>query len=220
MRPRLLDLYCCAGGAAMGYHRAGWDVVGVDIVAQPRYPFMFVQADALEFLRRNWTHFDAFHGSPPCQSYTPLRALHPDKVYPDLVDATRAGFEATGRPFVIENVMTAPLRKDRSIRLCADRMGLRTVRHRRFEYGGGLVLPEPAWCGNKHRAPTATSRRRERWAQGWHVSITGDVGTYVGPDAMGIDWMSGDELCEAIPPAMTEYVGAHMLDHLRTEVAA
>ena len=215
-RPRLLDLFCCAGGAGMGYHRAGFDVVGV--VPQPRYPFMFVQADAVDFLARNWRHFDAIHASPPCQEYTPLHALHPDKRYPTLIEPIRELAESTGLPFVIENVMSAPLRKDRSIRLCADRMGLRTVRHRRFEYGGGLVLTEPTWCGNQHSAKTATSRRRERWAAGWHVSITGDVGTYVGPEAMGIDWMNGDELCEAVPPAYTELIGRALIEHLNTAV--
>ncbi len=217
-RPRMLDLFCCAGGAGMGYHRAGFDVVGVDINPQPRYPFMFVQADALEFLERNWRHFDAIHGSPPCQQWTPLHSLHPDKVYPEYIDVFRAAAERTGLPFVIENVMSAPLRKDRSIVLCADNMGLRTIRHRRFEYGGGLVLDQPRHY--PHRARTATSRRRERWAQGWHVSITGDVGVYVGPEAMGIDWMNGDELCEAIPPSYTELVGRALIDHLNAREAA
>lgn len=218
MRPRLLDLFCCAGGAGMGYHRAGFDVVGVDIEPQPRYPFLFVQDDALDFLARNWRHFDAIHASPPCQEYTPLHALHPDKRYPTLIEPTRELVESTGLPFVIENVMSAPLHKDRSVVLCGDNMGLRTVRHRRFEYGGGLVLDQLAH--RPHRAPTATSRRRERWAAGWHVSITGDVGTYVGPEAMGINWMNGAELCEAVPPAYTEHIGRQLVAALSTEVAA
>jgi 23S rRNA G2069 N7-methylase RlmK/C1962 C5-methylase RlmI len=124
-RPRLLDLFCCAGGAAMGYHRAGFDVVGVDIKPQPRYPFEFVQRDAIEVLDNLvrdgdvlGRYFDAVHASPPCQSYTPLRALHPDKTYPDLVDATRARLDQTGLPYIIENVMTAPLIKEKSIVLC------------------------------------------------------------------------------------------------------
>src|SRR5689334_25269425 len=96
-KPRLLDLFCGAGGAGMGYHRAGFEVVGVDINPMPRYPFEFHQADALEFLRRNGRHFDAFHASPPCQSYTPLGALHPEKKYPDLVAATRGLLELTAR---------------------------------------------------------------------------------------------------------------------------
>jgi DNA (cytosine-5)-methyltransferase 1 len=215
---RLLDLFCCAGGAAAGYHRAGFHVTGVDINPQPNYPHLFVQADAIDFLTRNWRHFDAIHMSPPCQHWTPLHARHPGKEYPTLIDASRSAAETTGLPYVIENVMSAPLRKDLSIVLCADNMGLRTVRHRRFEYGGGLVLQQPPH--RPHRARTATSRRRERWARGWHVSITGDVGTYVGPEAMGIDWMAGNELCEAIPPVFTEHIGRQLMSVLTSRRAA
>lgn len=209
-RPRLLDLFCCAGGAGTGYARAGFDVTGVDIYPQPNYPFAFVRADALHYLAEHWAEYDAVHASPPCQSYTPLGALHPDKTYPDLVAATRGLLDLTGLPYVIENVMAAPLLKDRSIVLCGGMFGLRTYRHRRFESPLPLVPPPHP----PHVARTATKRRRELWAQGWHVSITGDVGTYLGPEAMGIDWMSGNELCEAIPPAYTEHIGAQLLEHL------
>ncbi|MEU6829949.1 DNA methylase [Nocardia beijingensis] len=209
-RPRLLDLFSCAGGAAMGYHRAGFEVVGVDIVAQPRYPFEHHVADALEFLTARGHEFDAVHASPPCQAYTPLGALHPHKSYPDLVAPTRTALEALGKPFVIENVMSAPLLKPRSITLCGGMFGLRTYRHRRFESNTPLRPPTHP----KHVIRTATSRRRERWAQGWHISVTGDVGRYVGPEAMGIDWMNGDELCQAIPPAYTEHIGHQLRDHL------
>ncbi|MGW4739007.1 DNA methylase [Nocardia xishanensis] len=209
-RPRLLDLYCCAGGAAMGYHRAGFDVVGVDIIHQPRYPFTFHRADAIEFLTAHGHEFDAIHASPPCQRYSSLHALSPDSEYPDLVAATRAALDAVGRPYVIENVMPAPLDRARSITLCGAMFGLRTYRHRRFESRLRLSAPvEP-----EHRVRTATSRRRERWAAGWNISVTGDVGRYVGPEAMGIDWMTGDELCQAIPPAYTQHVGAQLLAHL------
>lgn len=214
-RPLLLDLYCGAGGAAVGYHRAGFDVLGVDCDPQPNYPFPFLQADALQFLTTPAVKaFDAIHASPPCQHYTPLGALHPDKVYPDLVAATRAGLDALRLPYVIENVMAAPLLKDRAITLCGGMFGLRTYRHRRFE--SNRLLMQPAHP--PHVIRTATKRRRELWNQGWHVSITGDVGTYVGPEAMGIDWMTGNELCQAIPPAYTEYIGGQLLEHL--ELAA
>lgn len=208
-KPRLLDLFSCAGGAGAGYARAGFEVVGVDIDPQPRYPFEHHVADALHFLAEHWKEFDAVHASPPCQSYTPLRALHPDKEYPDLVAATRSVLDLTGLPYVIENVMSAPLVKERSVVLCGGMFGLRTYRHRRFEYGGGFVATAPEHP--KHVIRTATKRRRELWDQGWHVSITGDVGTYVGPEAMGIDWMTGNELCEAIPPAYTEFIGRQLL---------
>ena len=210
-KPRLLDLYCCAGGAGMGYSLAGFDVVGVDINPQPNYPFEFHQKDALAFALTHGEEFDAIHASPPCQAYTPLGALHPHKEYPDLVHATRIVLEGLHRwhgiPYIIENVMAAPLIKCRSVVLCGEMFGLRTIRHRRFETSFKAYVPEH----KKHVAKTATKRRKELWDQGWHVSITGDVGTYVGPEAMGIDWMSGNELCQAIPPAYTKYLGRQML---------
>lgn len=196
----------------MGYSHAGWDVVGVDIVAQPRYPFDFIQADALDVLTdvALLSSFDVVHASPPCQHASALRALSPDKQYPALIEPTRNLLDAWGGPYVIENVMPAALVKQRSVVLCGGMFGLRTYRHRRFE--SRLPLPQPSHP--IHVARTATSRRRERWAQGWHVSITGDVGTYVGPEAMGIDWMTGNELCEAIPPPYTEYIGRVLRDHV------
>jgi len=210
-----LDLFCCAGGAGTGYRAAGFDVTGVDIAPQPHYPFAFEQADALDFLFRHGDEFDAIHASPPCQAYTPLGALHPAKVYPDLVAATRDLLDAVGRPYIIENVMAAPLIRERSVTLCGGMFGLRTYRHRRFESNVELTAP----AHPKHVIRTATKRRRELWNQGWHVSITGDVGTYLGPDAMGIDWMTGNELCEAIPPAYTEHIGQQLLAHLVQRVA-
>lgn len=206
-RPKLLDLFCGAGGAGMGYHLAGFDVVGVDLNPMPNYPFEFHQGDALDFLEIYGDEFDAIHASPPCQSYTPLGALHPHKTYPDLVAKTRALLEEVGVPWVIENVMAAPLNKAQSITLCGGMFGLRTYRHRRFESPLDLIAP----AHPKHVIHTATKRRRERWDQGWHVSITGDVGTYLGPEAMGIDWMTGNELCQAIPPAYTEHIGGQLL---------
>lgn len=215
-RPRLLDLFCCAGGAGTGYHRAGFDVVGVDINPQPHYPFGFLQHDALALDKRFLRSFDAIHASPPCQAYTPLGALHPWKEYPDLLAATREMLNDCGLPYVIENVMSAPLIKERSIVLCGSMFGLRTYRHRRFESPLGLAAP----VHPKHTVLTATKQRKARWAEGWNVSITGDVGTYVGPEGMGIDWMSGDELCEAIPPAYTECIGVQLLAHIDVRAAA
>ncbi len=212
-KPRLLDLFCCAGGAGQGYADAGFEVVGVDIDPQPRYPFAFIQADVMSLDQRFLRFFDAIHASPPCQHYSPLTALSPNKTYPDLLAPTRAKLEDAGVPWVIENVMTAPLNKERSIVLCGGMFGLRTYRHRRFESSMVLVAPEHP----KHVALTATKQRKARWAEGWHVSITGDVGTYVGPEAMGIGWMSGNELCEAIPPAYTRLIGLQLLEHLQAQ---
>lgn len=230
-RPLMIDLFCGAGGASTGYHRAGFDVIGVDINPMPHYPFTFIQADAMEFLDWMLAHptniygsFDAAHASPPCQRYSPVTKKdgNPED-WPDLIEPVREQLLATGTPYVIENVMSAPLDKSRSIVLCADNMGLRTVRHRRFEYAPWMTMVQPLHM--PHRARTATSHRKERWNQGWHVSVTGDgPGTHVGPEAMGIDWMTGNELCEAIPPAYTEYVGGQLMTYIgareRYELAA
>jgi DNA (cytosine-5)-methyltransferase 1 len=219
MRPRLLDLYCAAGGASMGYSMAGFDVTGVDLLEQPRYPFKFWQADAITFLAEYAQDFDVVTASPPCQAYSPLSALPSTKdaaEHPDLVAATRDALNATGKPWVIENVMTAPLMG--GIVLCGSMFGLRTYRHRRFEFSGDLALIEP--IHPRHRVKTATKSRRERWDQGWNVSITGDVGTYVGEEAMGITWMNGGELCLAIPPAYTEFIGVQLLEHLASREVA
>jgi len=219
--PRLLDLCCCQGGAARGYAQAGFRIVGVDADPQPRYPYEFIQADAIEVLRdRAFVNtFDAVHASWPCQAYSPLNALPTTKAsheHPDLVGPGRELMSTYDMPWVIENVMAAPLDRRRSITLCGGMFGLRTYRHRRFEPSPGLTLvatPHP-----KHLIRTATKQRRQRWAEGWHVSITGDVGTYLGPEAMGIDWMTGQGLSEAIPPAYTEYIGGQLMKAL-TSVA-
>lgn len=199
---RLLDLFCGAGGAAAGYARAGFDVVGVDIKPQPHYPFESHRADALAFPLAG---FDAIHASPPCQDYSALHALSPDKDYPDLIAATRARLLASGVPWIMENIMAAPL--DYGITLCGGMFGLRTYRHRRFESSWLLFQPQHP----RHIARTATKRRREAWAEGMHVSITGDVGTYLSREAMGVDWMTGNELSQAIPPAYTEWLGRQLM---------
>lgn len=209
---RILDLFCCAGGAGTGYRRAGFEVVGVDLAPQPRYPFAFIQADALSLDMRFIRSFDAIHASPPCQHYSPLNALSPEKEYPDLVAPTRALLIDADMPWIIENVMSAPLNKARSVTLCGGMFGLRTYRHRRFESNVDLQAPPHP----PHVIRTATKQRKARWAEGWHVSVTGDVGTYVGPAALGIDWMNGDELCQAIPPAFTEHLGRQLLAHIQS----
>jgi len=217
MKPRLLDLCCGQGGAGRGYADAGFDVVGVDIVPQPRYPFEFVHADALEVLRDPSfiADFDFIHASWPCQGFK-KGTLWSDR--PDLVGPGRVAMAATGLPWVIENVMEAPLDLTRSVWLCGEMFGLRTIRHRRFEPSPGLVLSAPEH--RRHTARTAHKRRRELWDQGYHASITGDIGTYVGPAAMGIDWMTGNGLSEAIPPAYTRFIGEQLLAHLSSAVTA
>lgn len=209
----LLDLCSGAGGAARGYAEAGFKVTGVDINPQPRYPYEFHQADALEVLRDKtfMTRFTAIHASWPCQFFK-LGTLRTVRHCEDLVTPGRELMNATGLPWIIENVMEAPLDRARSIVLCANTFGLRTYRHRRFEHSRHLTLTAPEHLPHIKRAPNR--RRKERWLAGDHASITGDVGTYVGPEAMGIDWMTGNELCEAIPPAYTRHVGAQLMTYV------
>lgn len=213
-RPLLLDLCCCQGGASKGYVDAGFDVIGVDIDPQPRYPYTFIQGDALRLLAdKGFTRqFAAVHASFPCQHYLE-GTLATVRATADLVTPGRVLLNATGLPWVMENVMRSPLDRKRSIVLCANSFGLRTYRHRLFEPspGWGVTAPEHL----PHLKPVANSRRRERWNAGTHhASITGDVGTYVGPSAMGIDWMTGNGLSQAIPPAYTSWVGKQLMEVL------
>jgi DNA (cytosine-5)-methyltransferase 1 len=159
-RPRLLDLFCGAGGAAMGYHRAGFDVVGVDHKPQPRYPFEFHRADALAFPLDG---FDAIHASPPCQAHSALRHLQKGKEYPDLIPETRARLVASGLPYVIENVDGAPLGESGFlIMLCGTMFKLRTPdgraelrRHRLFEMSLSIALRPACQHGQADRVLTA-----------------------------------------------------------------
>lgn len=211
--PRLLDLFCGAGGCSVGYHRAGFDVTGVDNRPMPRYPFAFVQGDALDYLAAHGHEYDAIHASPPCQHYTPLRALHPDKEYPDLLAATRDALIATGKPWVIENVPGAPIHS--GVLLCGTMFGLRVYRHRWFETSFLLMQPPHP----KHEAPAPTKNRRAAFADGAFASVTGDIGSWAGV-AMGVDWMTGDELSQAIPPAYTEWIGNHLVAAIAARDAA
>lgn len=212
---RLLDLYCGAGGCAAGYHRAGFsEIVGVDIAPQKRYPFEFHRGDAIEYAAKYGAGFDAIHASPPCQSYTALRSLHPNKQYPDLVAQTRSVLAAIGKPWVIENVPGAPLRNP--LVLCGTMFGLRVYRHRLFETSFPVIdpIPHPVHVVRAGAPGTKGGRgRKAHYLAGGFVTVVGNVGSYCGP-AMGIDWMTGDELSQAIPPAYTQYVGGLLLDEL------
>lgn len=205
---KALDLFCGAGGASMGLHRAGFDVVGVDIKPQPRYPFTFIQGDALR-PPIDLARFDFIWASPPCQQYTPLRARQDWKEYPDLVAPVRAMLVASGVPYAIENVPGAPL--GYYITLCGGMFGLRTYRHRRFETSWLMFQPHHP----THIIKTSTKKRRKCLDAGMHISVTGDVGTYVGMPCMGIDWMDGNELSQAIPPAYGEFIGRAALQAMR-----
>jgi len=228
MRPLALDLFCKAGGAAMGLHRAGFDVVGVDIEHQPRYPFRFVQADAMDVLQYGLPDFDdgsegfdindfgIIWASPPCQKFCRLNTREDLSHYPDLIEPVRDFLQEFRGPFIIENVPEAPIRKD--LMLCGCMFGLRSYRHRHFECS--FPIAQPAHPKHTMRVNRRGENRREHWARGGFMTITGDVGTYCGPEAMGIDWMSGAELSEAIPPAYSEYIGRVALDHIAQARAA
>ena len=200
-QPRLLDLFCGAGGASMGYHRAGFDIVGVDIKPQPHYPFTFVQADALEFLAgANLASVAAIHASPPCQDHTRQYVEH-EHGTGWMLAAARELLATTGRTWIIENVPGAPMRVD--YKLCGCMFGLpRLKRERWFETSWqGMALrapcyhPEPSISVTGHGTPTGT----------WKVY--GSVPLSEMQAIMGIDWMTRSELVQAIPPAYTEYIG-------------
>jgi DNA (cytosine-5)-methyltransferase 1 len=194
-RGRLLDLFCGAGGAAMGYARYGYEVIGVDIKPQPRYPFKFVQADAMEYPLEG---FDMIHASPPCQAHSPLAALHKHKVYPKLIGPVRDRLRASGTPYVIENVPGAPLLNP--LVLCGVKFGLGVFRHRLFEVSWPFLQPSHL----KHNGYVGDGR---------YVTVAGHTGWTTGwrdecERAMGIDWMTHAELAQAIPPVYTSYVAA------------
>lgn len=206
-KPRLLDLFCCQGGAGMGYHRAGFDVVGVDLEPQPRYPFNFHQADAIQTLeavlelkrRFGWVVYDAIHASPPCQAHTNAQKIMGNE-HPELIEPTRKLLKEIGLPYVIENVPGAPL--NNPVELCGAMFGLGTYRHRLFETNFHVEPPEHP----KHEARTTKMGRAPVDGEMMHV-----VGNFSGVEkakkAMGIDWMNRDGLRESIPPAYAEYIG-------------
>ena len=206
--PRLLDLCCCQGGAGMGYHRAGFEVVGVDMVPQPRYPFEFYQDDALDFLARHAHEYDAVHISPPCQAHTLAQRIqgndHLDLIAPSRDLLRNLEVEV----WVIENVPGAPLHDH--VELCGTMFGLETYRHRWFESSVPLVAPPHG----EHVARTTKMGRPAREGEYMHI-----VGNFSGAERarqiMDMPWASRDGLREAIPPSYTEYVGAQLLEHLR-----
>jgi DNA (cytosine-5)-methyltransferase 1 len=196
----------------MGYHRAGFTVVGVDIAPQPRYPFAFHQRDAVEFLRIHGKRFDAIHASPPCQAFTNAQKIMGNE-HPDLIEPVRELLLELGKPYVIENVPGSPL--DDPIELCGAMFGLQTYRHRLFESNINLVAPEHP----VHVARTTKMGRKPVEGEFMHV-----VGNFSGvakaKEAMGgVDWMNRDGLRESIPPAYTEWIGRQFMESLG-EVAA
>ena len=214
MKPKIADLFCGAGGAAMGLHRAGFEVVGFDIKPMPRYPFEFHLQDALTV---DLSGFDAAWASPPCQAWVRgLSAINKmlgkkHKDYPALIAPTRELLEGTGKPFIIENIPGAPIRKD--VVLCGQAFGLRVFRHRWFE--SNLLLWAPRH--ERHNGHTSSDM-----LAAYHTFENSDYLTVVGHlfrfkdgcVAMGIDWMNRNELTQAIPPAYSEFLGKQLMESL------
>lgn len=200
-RPKLLDLFCGAGGAAMGYYLAGFDVVGVDINPQPHFPFEFHQADALTFPLGG---YDAIHASPPCQRYS-IASIERSR-HPDLLPLVREMLKRQPAPWVIENVPGAPMRAD--IRLCGCMFRLPHLKRERwFETSWGGFALSPG-CVHTDYTISVVGHGTPSWSRrrlGRAVSVAEKR------EAMGIDWMNRGELSQAIPPAYTEWVGAQLL---------
>jgi DNA (cytosine-5)-methyltransferase 1 len=218
-RPRLLDLFCCQGGAAKGYADAGFDVTGVDLAPQRRYPFRFVQADAIAFVCEHGAEFDFIHASPPCQHDTDCQRIRGND-HPDLIAPTRAALEAAGRPWVMENVGGAVSKLRTPVMLCGQMFRLANYRHRFFETGGGFTLPQPS-----HPAHLVPQAKMGRPVPPGHYGQF--VGNFSGVDlarrVLGVPWMNRDGIRECIPPAYAEHIGRAALAWLAAsglEVAA
>lgn len=215
MKPRLLDLFCGAGGASMGYSRAGFEVEGVDIKPQPHYPFKFYQADALTFPLEG---YDAYHASPPCQFHSVMTELQKAKGQfnasnQNLIPAIRQRLLATGKPYVIENVDSKSVRKflNEPIRLCGSMFDLGVIRHRLFECNPfifplghypekhKLVAQRADYCCVVGMGGAWRKRNGSRHTEDWMM-------------AMDIDWADRYGLTQAIPPAYTEYIGKYLME--------
>ncbi|MFG3050928.1 SAM-dependent methyltransferase [Kitasatospora sp. NPDC048239] len=214
----VLDTYGCQGGAGMGYWLAGYDVLSVDIADQPRNPFAFIQADAVQFIADHGHLFDLLHASPPCQRYTRCQKIR-GREHPDLIAPTRAALEATGRPWVIENVEEARPELRDPVMLCGAAFGLRTYRHRLFEPGGGLAIAPPP-----HPAHNASNAKMGRpVADGEFMHVVGNFSNVPlarSEAVMGMPWATRDGLREAIPPAYTRLIGHQAATQLTAGPAA
>lgn len=212
---RLLDLCCGGGGASVGYHRAGFDeIVGIDIADQPEYPFEFHRADAIEYLLQYGNEFDVIHASPPCQASSTLSTgTNKHLNYVNMIPEMREALSGFSVPTVMENVMGSDLRKD--LVLCGEMFELKVIRHRKFEINNIIV---PRLDHVKHRGRVKGWRHGEVF-EGYYYQVYGDGGGKGSvpewQDAMGMPWVKKRKtIAEAIPPAFTEYIGAHIIKEL------
>jgi DNA (cytosine-5)-methyltransferase 1 len=211
MKMKLLDLFCCGGGASKGYELAGFEVVGVDNQPQPKYRGTFIQADAIEYLIAHGHEYDVIHASPPCQKWSLASMQHrlKGKDYPDFISVTREYLIASGKPYVIENVPGAPLINP--ITLCGSMFSaanggqLRTYRHRLFESNLPLTAPK---C--HHKWPNAKMGRPAKEWEFIHF-----VGHYTDAkivrEMLGLEWLSKKEIAQCVPPQYTEFIGRQIL---------
>lgn len=208
MRPRLLDLYCCQGGASAGYVAAGFDVVGVDLEPQPLYPYEFHKGDAIAYLRAHGHEFDVIAGSPPCQRYSKAQRIQ-GREHPDLIGPTRLAMIESGKPYVIENVEDARPELVDPIMLCGQQFGLQTYRHRLFESN----KPLGSFAHEDHILPMTKMGRP--WVAGTAYHAVGNFSSVAAiREDMGVPWMSRDGVRECIPPVYAEFIGHQLLEML------
>lgn len=216
-RPRLLDLYCGAGGAARGYVAAGYDITGVDIAPQPNYPYAFVQADALQYAVEHGHEYDVIHASPICRGYSRARYLAAGnrKTWPLDIGRVRTVLRGLSRPYVIENVEGARKHMLEPIMLCGTMFGLKVYRHRLFETYPTILLTPPHAPHNDKTPPAGKGRSPKGY-----ISLTsGGIHGVTRQErfaAMGYDRvvMTNKELNDSVPPAYTEWVGRELMTAL------
>jgi len=211
-KPKLLDLYCCAGGAGYGYEQAGFDVTGVDITEQPRHKGKFIKSDAIEYLKANYKKYDAVHASPPCQEYSmsSLQFRVAGKKYDDLISVTRDALIKTGLPYIIENVPGSPLINP--ITLCGLMFGMKTYRHRLFE--SNIYLKSPKH--DKHIHANAKMGRKVKDDE--FIQYVGHFsGVKLVQEMTGLYWLGQKELAQSIPPQYTKYLGEQLINFLKNK---
>lgn len=223
-KPRILDLFCCEGGAGFGYAQAGFEVVGVDLDPKfaKRYPFEFHAGDALQYLAEHWQEFDAVHASPPCQAYSITRHGH-NKKHPELIEPTRQLLQEIGLPYVIENVVGAPL--ENPVMLCGRMFGLGAIdedgtplvmdRHRLFESNIELTVPEHRVHDRSLQVAGSYGGARRDKKEAREIRKGGYVpAKAIQEQMLGIDWMTQHGLYQSLPPVYTEFIGKQLLTYL------
>ena len=211
---KLLDLFCCAGGAGHGYSLAEFEVTGVDIDPQPKHPkhMKFVQSCALEYLKNHHHEFDVIHASPPCQAHTKASkvARAGGKEYECFIERVRVMLKEIGKPYIIENVPGAPM--EDPFELCGAMFGLKTYRHRLFESNMEIKVP----AHPEHVAKNCKMGRAPK--PGEYIQVVGHFsGVPFAREAMGIGWMGQKELAQAIPPVYTEFIGKQIIKSLTAD---